>query len=302
MSSCECNKVVLFILIVLQAIQFYVQITHVYISYRAVNHAVTIMCADRTEWSRQIRRYNREFSCDVISNQFCKSSNFRRYVGFLLHGRVWENTTKCPVTFYLVHITIPNYDRVTRILKHTLCWNFKSCYKVNQKKKHVLLFFAIPRHTERKPRSGVRYAPLRAWICPAPWFPFCIARYGEKQQNTLLFLNSFMTENKISTECAIILVTPCNFGIVVCTQINVSGHFLVFSYTGSCEEETNMAVESTMTCKIGLIWRHMKTLCRKLNFAEMLGTTLLHSDDDLCTPRTNLNKQSNTETNERNVL
>ena len=38
-----------------------------------------------------------------------------RHVGFLLHGRVLENTTKCLVTFYLVHITIPNYDRVTRI-------------------------------------------------------------------------------------------------------------------------------------------------------------------------------------------
>ena len=52
---------------------------------------------------------------------------------------LWEpclllvGTTKCLVTFYLVHITAPNYDRVTIIVKHTLCWNFKSCYKVNQK-------------------------------------------------------------------------------------------------------------------------------------------------------------------------
>ena len=56
-----------------------------------------------------------------------------RHVGFLLHERVKENTTKCLVTFYLVHITIPNFDQVTIILKHTLDRNFKSCYKVNQK-------------------------------------------------------------------------------------------------------------------------------------------------------------------------
>ena len=34
----------------------------------------------------------------------------------------------------------------------------------------------------------------------------------------------------------------------------------MFSYTVSHEEETNMAVASMMTCKIGLIWCHMKTL------------------------------------------
>ena len=29
-----------------------------------------------------------------------------RHVGFLLHDRVYENTAKCLVTFYKVHITI----------------------------------------------------------------------------------------------------------------------------------------------------------------------------------------------------
>ena len=52
--------------------------------------------------------------------------------------------------------------QVTKILKHTLCWKFKSCYKVNQKKKQVLLFFSMPHHTERKPRSGEK---SRAHAC-----------------------------------------------------------------------------------------------------------------------------------------
>ena len=38
------------------------------------------------------------------------------------------------------------------------------------------------------------------------------------------------------------------------------GHFVVFSNTVSRKEETNMAVASIMTLKIGLIIRHMKTL------------------------------------------
>ena len=48
-----------------------------------------------------------------------------------LHGAVLENTTKCPVTFYLVHTIIPNYNWVTKILAHThlagilIPWNQK---------------------------------------------------------------------------------------------------------------------------------------------------------------------------------
>ena len=36
-------------------------------------------------------------------------------------------------------------------------------------------------------------------------------------------------------------------------------HFVIFLYP-TMQKETNMAVASRMTCKIGLIWRHMKTL------------------------------------------
>ena len=45
-----------------------------------------------------------------------------------LHSLVLENTTKCPRTLHLVHIIIPNYNRVTRILAQTLGWNLKSCF------------------------------------------------------------------------------------------------------------------------------------------------------------------------------
>ena len=50
---------------------------------------------------------------------FASHPTRNRHVGFLLHGQVYENTTKCLVSFYLVHIKIPNYDQVTRILKYT---------------------------------------------------------------------------------------------------------------------------------------------------------------------------------------
>ena len=43
-----------------------------------------------------------------------------RHVGFLLHGRVYQDTTKCLVAFYLLHITMPNYDRVSIIPKHSV--------------------------------------------------------------------------------------------------------------------------------------------------------------------------------------
>ena len=50
------------------------------------------------------------------------------------------------------------------------------------------------------------------------------------------------------------------------------------------QKETNMVVASRMTCKIGLIWRHMKTLYRgfalrdthlyAIDFAPLLGFLL----------------------------
>ena len=49
---------------------------------------------------------------------------------------------------------------------------------------------------------------------------------------------------------------------MVWTIWKVVGPFVVFSNARLWGKETNMAVASMMTCKIGLIWRHMKTLYR----------------------------------------
>ena len=38
-------------------------------------------------------------------------------------------------------------------------------------------------------------------IFPAPWFPFCMAPYREKQQNMQLLLIYFIARFEISTEC-----------------------------------------------------------------------------------------------------
>ena len=42
------------------------------------------------------------------------------------HRTVLGKTTKCSSTFYLVHTTLPNYNRVTRVSAHRLHWNFIS--------------------------------------------------------------------------------------------------------------------------------------------------------------------------------
>ena len=85
---------------------------------------------------------------------FASHHTCARHVGFLLAcNGIEKNTTKCPVTFYLVHTTIPNYNRVTRILAHTLGGNFKSFCEVNQKFQRFL-FFSIPRHTKGNQAVG----------------------------------------------------------------------------------------------------------------------------------------------------
>ena len=51
-------------------------------------------------------------------------------------------------------------------------------------------------------------APIRAWLCLAPWFPLCIPRYGEKQQNLLLLLIYLTARFEISKcVCFSIIVT-----------------------------------------------------------------------------------------------
>ena len=70
-----------------------------------------------------------------------------------LHRVVLENTTKCPLTFYLVHTTIPNYIWVLRILAHMLT----EVNEANLKFKHSLLFFfyTAPCKNETKQRGKI---------------------------------------------------------------------------------------------------------------------------------------------------
>ena len=56
-----------------------------------------------------------------------------RHVGFLLAWHGIEKHNKMSCSFYLVHTTVPNYNRVTRVLAHTLGGTFKSFCEVNQK-------------------------------------------------------------------------------------------------------------------------------------------------------------------------
>ena len=77
-----------------------------------------------------------------------------------LHRAVLENTTKCHVTFYLLHTTIC----VTRILAYTFCWNFNSFYEVNQKFKCFLLFFSIiPYHKKGNQAEGQNCEHMHAY-------------------------------------------------------------------------------------------------------------------------------------------
>ena len=46
----------------------------------------------------------------------------------------------------------------------------------------------------------MRYAPINTQLCPAPWFPFCMAQYRVKQQSKLLLSIYFIAGFEISTE------------------------------------------------------------------------------------------------------
>ena len=112
----------------------------------------------------------------------------------------------------------------------------------------------------------MRYGPIRAWFCHAAWFPFCMARYRENNQKRFNFWLLYGRNQKFNCVCLIIFLSlSCNLGLWYELK-NLLGHFVVFSKTAPCRKETNMAVASMMICKIGLIWRHMKTLYSQ--FAE----------------------------------
>ena len=78
-------------------------------------------------------------------------------------------------------------------------------------------------------------------------YGYALSRGIEKNIKTpLYFLFRHIRNWNQPSVCTIILVTLCNFGIVIWTQLKILGHFLVFSHTTPCEKETNMAVKKLL--------------------------------------------------------
>ena len=173
-------------------------------------------------------------------------------------------------------------------MKKTVIWHiFKSCLpvcifnmKVFQSKKpksshgimgvNYVTYRRVPRHTvscvlyTQVPSvievCTTRCAPIRARFFPALWFPFFMARYEEKQQNLLLLLTYFIEGCEISTEC--VFWYSCHSVVIWYCDMNwikSNKTFCCIFLSPAMQRETNMTVPSRMTCKIGLIWRLMKT-------------------------------------------
>ena len=99
------------------------------------------------------------------------------------------------------------------------------------------------------------HGAVRTYMCtilPCPVVSFLYSVVLRKTNKTPFYfwIPSWQKLKFQPSVCTIIFVTICNIGIMVWTQLKVSGHFLVFSYTTACEEETNMVVESSMTRKL----------------------------------------------------
>ena len=109
---------------------------------------------------------NREFHVTLYQANFASHHTRNRHVGFLSQGVALEYTLKCPITFYLFHTTIPNYNWVKRASTNTLSWNFNSFYEVNQ----VQTFFVVFLYTatfikETKWRGKITHAYVRDVLC-----------------------------------------------------------------------------------------------------------------------------------------
>ena len=118
-----------------------------------------------------------------------------------LHSAALENTTKCPRTYYLVHATIPNYNWVTRIIPHTLGWNFKSCYEVSPKETCAFLCF---------------FFSTRFW--PAAWFP--LWRSIEKTRKTLPFISLLHRRNSNFSRVRLLIFLSLCCNLVLWYELN----------------------------------------------------------------------------------
>ena len=84
---------------------------------------------------------NRGFSCDVISSQICNSLYTRPPCWLSLSMARYRKTQQNGPYFLFRSYHNTNYNRVARILAHTLGGNFKSFCEVNQKFKHFFFVF-----------------------------------------------------------------------------------------------------------------------------------------------------------------
>ena len=100
---------------------------------------------------------------------------------------------------------------------------------------------------------------IRARFCSARGFLF-VLRSIEKKTTKHAFIFEFLQNRNYNFTRVCVLLFLLLYVILFrycgMNSIRSFGAFCCFSYTTACEEETNMAVESVMTCKIGLIWRH----------------------------------------------
>ena len=113
----------------------------------------------------------------VASYQAHFASHLTRdcHVGFLSPQSGIGKYNQMFQNFYLVHISIPSYDRKTRILAHTLGWNLESCCEVNPKYQRVLSFFSIPIYTKRKRGSGAKSCANRCGRVPRRENPLLVS-------------------------------------------------------------------------------------------------------------------------------
>ena len=106
---------------------------NMYRSYSFQYPLIPLIIAHQRHFQFKICGTIEGFHVTSYQANFASHRTFDRHVGFLRPWRGIGKHKKMSETFYLAHTTIPNYNGVTRILAHTLMWNFKSCYEVNPK-------------------------------------------------------------------------------------------------------------------------------------------------------------------------
>ena len=99
---------------------------------------------------------------------------------------------------------------------------------------------------------------LRGWY--PPWNTRAPPPSGRKTATHMLVLDFLNMIWNSTSVCVLILITHLYFGIMIWNEWKVLEYFVVLFKTRLWKKETRMAVVGMITCKIGLIWCHVKTL------------------------------------------